>query len=68
MPPVSKLLAFQHHQNQELMGLCRESLLGPGLSMYVAKSFRNCSQGADHMRAPSKPAPSVKQKRQCDTG
>ncbi len=59
-PPVSKLLAFQHHQNKELMGLCRESLLGPGLSMYVAKSFRNCSQGAHHMREPSKPAPSGK--------
>jgi hypothetical protein len=47
---VSKLLAFQHHQNQEVMGLCRESLSGPGLSMYVAKSFRNCIQGAGHMR------------------
>ena len=43
---MSKLLAFQHHQNQEVTVLCSESLSGPGLSMYVAKSLRNCTQHA----------------------
>ena len=31
MPPVSPELAFQHHQNQEVMGLCRPSVPLPTL-------------------------------------
>ncbi len=33
IPPVSPLLAFQHHQNQEVMGLWRPSAPLPTLLM-----------------------------------
>ena len=32
-PPVSPLLAFQHHQNQDVMGSCRPSTPLPTSAM-----------------------------------
>jgi hypothetical protein len=43
MPPVSPLLAFQAHQNQEVMAACLPSAAGPDFCMYNAKSLRHCN-------------------------
>lgn len=43
MPPVSALLAFQAHQNQEVMAACMPSTAGPVFWMYSLKSLRHCA-------------------------